>query len=192
MDAVEGSLHGVRTCGHAGAHGEKRVDNWPGPPPKYYDTRIVLKLVLLALVAGGLLLLGLRSPWLLRLGIVLGAGLAALVVAHIVYTVVRVQYANRWGVTRSVPATVVRKWTREPDLELSLEAPSEEGSLWVGFQLEHGAVELAVPEEVYAEVEEGMEGVLTYRGERLLSFLPSDESPEVGREEDEGPSRWRR
>ncbi len=162
------------------------MEGWPGPS-KHFDMRLLLKVVLLTLAVGALLLLGLHYPALFKVEMVLGALLALAVAVHVIFTVLRVHYANRWGATHSVPATVVRKWTEEAALDLSMEDESPAAwSLWVAFATESRKVDLKVPESVYADVEEGMHGVLTYRGERLLSFLPSDEAHEP-----DGPSRWR-
>jgi len=163
-----------------------------------FDRTVFLKLLLVVFVVWALLNYLPTYPALFTGTLVVIAALAALVVAHVLVTVLRVQYASRWGPTRSVMATVTRKWTDEQDYGLPLGGPVEGAVLgapdqdavqsvyeswnfWVAFDLGEGdEEEFRVRESVYAAVEEGMAGVLTYRGERLLSFLPSEEPPPDG------------
>jgi Protein of unknown function (DUF2500) len=125
-----------------------------------------------------------------RWGVVLVPyGLAALLlcaVVAILYAAIVVgctRWANRFGPVRTVPARVVRKSTQSQDFGLPAADPlgsadglSEGGALytawsfWVTFEVSGKEVDFRLPEKLYVELEEGMEGLLTHRGERLLRF----------------------
>ena len=183
----------------------------PGLFPGPFDRTVFLKLLLVVFVVWAVLSHLPAYPALFTGFLVVIAALAALVVAHVVITVLRVQHASRWGPTRSMTATVTRKWTDERDLGLPAGGPLEGAVLgtleqqpaptlyesrnfWVAFDLGEGEEEeFRVRESVYTALEEGVTGVLTYRGERLLSFLPSDAPPSVGANHDDGdggPTQW--
>jgi hypothetical protein len=186
------------------------MDGWPGPPPKWYDYGVILKLLLALLLLWALLAYGLRYPFLLAVTIIIVALLALVAIAHVLSTVVAVGWASRWGRTRSVQATVARKWTRgedysigvpvekpfafegefaSPQEELGVTVPGGMG-FWVAFRTGAREEKFSVPESLYVELEEGVKGVLTYRGERFLSFVPLDR-PERPDGEHRGPSGWR-
>ncbi len=107
---------------------------------------------------------------------------------------------RRWNAPRrEAPAVVLRKWTRTYELNLppALPALGRAGLLanfvlaffrgrgegpdpnaytqwvfWVSFhvgELEL-ALEFAVPESIYVNLEEGAEGMLSYKGDQFLNF----------------------
>ena len=179
---------------------------WGPGGPKRFDMVVLLELLVAVLAV--ILLLD-YAPGVLGIILLVLLALAALALVHVVVTVLRVQWRNRWGPTRSVAATVARKWTQGEDYTLAVpvEKPFEvedvfrllqeemgvtlpQGtSFWVAFLIGDREEELAVPESVYLELEEGTEGALTYRGERLLGFAPLDRP--VGPGEDEAaPGGW--
>lgn len=157
-----------------------------------YDIFTILKLVLLALGVIVFLNALLAHPTLFTATAVILAVLTVLAVAHVVITVLRVQFASRWGPTRSVPATVTRKWTTEHDYGLPVGGPVEHAladaldedsvptiyehwNFYLSFDVGTGdEEEFLVPESLYQQTEEGATGVLTYRGERLLSFVAEE------------------
>jgi hypothetical protein len=127
-------------------------------------------------------------------GVLLIAALLAAAVLFVIYAnavVLRTWYANRWGPIRRAEATVARKATREYSRDVTpilvwfspllaafgLMVDQGAGvdlytdwNFLVTFQVGDKEMEFRVPEKLYVELEEGMQGVLTYRGERLLRF----------------------
>ncbi len=160
-----------------------------------YDPRTLLSLLVAALVIWFLFTSVLPSPTGFTIVVVVAGTLGVLALAHILITVLRARYAERWGRTRSRRAVVARKWTDEHEYGLPMgdqttqllaDALDQDAvptlythwNFWVSFDV--GQVkeeEFRVPEEVYLELEEGTEGVLTSRGERLVRFLPLSTEP---------------
>jgi hypothetical protein len=127
-------------------------------------------------------------------GVLFIAALLAAAVLFVIYVnavVLRTWYANRWGPIRRAEATVTRKATREYDRDVTpilvwfspllaaLGLMVDQGAgvdlyrdwnFLITFQVGDKEMEFRVPEKLYVELEEGMQGVLTYRGERLLRF----------------------
>jgi hypothetical protein len=155
---------------------------WGPEGPRRFDPEVLLKLSLAVLLGLALLHYGFRYPLLLSAIFVIVIVLVIAAVIHVVATVLRAQYGNRWGALHSVPAKVTRK--RVPDSELG------ESVFWAAFRINAREQEFEVPESLYVELEEGLEGILTYRGERLIRFAPLDAQ---GRPPDDTPggSAWR-
>ncbi len=128
------------------------------------------------------------------LGVLFIVALLAAAVLLVIYAnavVLGTWFASRWGPIRRVEATVARKATREYDRDVTpilarlspllaaIGVMVDQGAgvdlhrSWdflVAFQVGDKGIEFRVPEKLYIELEEGMQGVLTYRGERLLRF----------------------
>jgi hypothetical protein len=186
---------------------DRRMKGSPlGFQPTRFDAALLLRLLLLAAAVGWFLVYGLEHPALLTIAFVVLAVLALLALTHVVLTVLRVQYQGRWGRTRSLPAAVARKWTQAQDFgtevregspvrqleeDLLGEEPTttplfEYWDFWIAFDVRGQEEEFRLPEALYTELEEGMTGVLTSRGERLLSFLPTE--PPKPNDDPAGPS----
>lgn len=180
-----------------------------GPYSGPYDVVIILKLLVIVLIIGFGLEFLVAHPDLFSLLLILFVVLLALALTHVVFTVLRAQYLNRWGPVRTARGVVTRKYTDAHDYGLPIpggplghalaDALDEDAvptlyqsvNFWVVFDLGTGKEEeFRVPELVYTSLEEGLEGVLTYRGEQLLSFVPSGPStkPPSGQEP---PSSWK-
>jgi hypothetical protein len=121
-------------------------------------------------------------------------GLVALAVLWMAFHVLRTIFLNWFGAQVRVRAKMLRKWTRNyerpapEDLALTGGNPwgivldaviGEDGDdfgtrssvvCWAAFEVGRGEVELAVPEDDYINLEEGAEGLLTYRNERFVEF----------------------
>ena len=170
----------------------------PGGLSGPFDVGTLLTLILLALVVWFGFTFVLSSPTAFTITMVVAGALGVLVMGHVLITVARARYAGRWGPTRSVRAALARKWSDERDYGLPLGGQTTQlladaldqdavptlyarWSFWVSFDLGQGKEEeFRVPESVYTQLEEGTEGILTYRGERLLRFLPLEEVPRRG------------
>jgi len=102
-------------------------------------------------------------------------------VAYMAFNRVRISYENGFGHACTAPAVVVRRFERGQQLELPigddslpvLQAPVyTRWAFWVVFRVGEQEVELRLPKGAYIELEEGMTGLLTYKGERFLRFKP--------------------
>jgi hypothetical protein len=152
----------------------------------------LLKL-LLALLA--VMLLATLTSWgheLTAYALLMALGAAALLATYVIVITVRSTYLNWFSQSRSGPAEVVRKWTRQYDYDLPAAEPGvasyllrllpgtggptrtvyEQWVFLVTFQMGEEEIELSVPERVYVSLEEGATGVLTYRSERFIRFRP--------------------
>ncbi len=171
----------------------------PGLYSGPYDVVIILKLIVIVLILALGLGFLIAHPDLFSFVFILVVVLIALVLTHVVFTVLREQYLSRWGPIHRARAIVTRKWTDERDYGLPVAGGSighvlndalnqdavptlyESWNFWAAFDLGTGKEEeFRVPEAVYTALEEGLEGVLTYRGERVLGFQPSGPSQPRG------------
>ncbi len=117
-----------------------------------------------------------------------------------VVTTGRARYRSWRAPRESVTATVERKWTRSYDYDVPREMPGDELGLsssveprvletlglgsdptitlytqyvyWACFRVGDAEMEFGVPEDVYITLEDGQEGVLSFKGERFLAFRP--------------------
>jgi hypothetical protein len=135
------------------------------------------------------------TPWghaLPAYGLLALVGAAALFAIYVVVIAARSAYLNWFSPKRSGPAEVTRKWTREYDYDLPTVEPGvasyllrtlpglggptatvyEQWVFLVAFRVGEEEIELSVPERVYTTLDEGTTGILTYRGERFVSFRP--------------------
>ncbi|MBN1459449.1 MAG: hypothetical protein JXA57_07920 [Armatimonadetes bacterium] len=154
----------------------------------------------------------------------LAALLAALAIMFV--SVARFHYLGRRADKHEAMGVVLRKWTRSYDYDVP--APMLGGTwlgtvlwlilrllnhlgqaglvwtvysqfvFWVVFEVEGEEVEFAVPEDLYISLDEGMAGVVCYRGPKLVEFRPmpgwqggtalGERHQEVESEEGAGPS----
>ncbi len=161
-----------------------------GPYSGPYDLVVLLKLLVTVLILGWAFVFLVSHPDLLTIIFLLLVVGIALAVTHIVFTVLHAQYLSRWGPVRTARAVVTRKWTEEHDYGLPVAGgpvghaladaldqdavPTlyESCIFWAAFDMGTGKEEeFRLPEAIYASLEEGMEGRLTYRGEKLLEFM---------------------
>jgi hypothetical protein len=149
---------------------------------------------------------GSASPYVVTIGVVVLAALIALALLYIFVVVIYTQVSSRWGAVHTLPARVERKWTNETDLDLPQDSLGTQVALatdrdpgipllqrhdfWVSFDLGGDRrEEFRVAESLYVALEEEMTGLLTFRGERLLRFVPESHPEESA--PDDGPSQWR-
>ena len=136
-----------------------------------------------------------RSLVRMSAAILFGLGLAGAVIGWLALRAAYCGLRDYLGRQVSLPASVERKWVRDY-LDTTRAAPGGQigalveqdmmgaspslipgwgggyliQHLWVSFRTSRGEEELLVPEKVYVELEEGDEGILTFRGERFISF----------------------
>jgi hypothetical protein len=147
------------------------------------------------------------APHLFALGICVLIVLVLAAILYVFFAVIRAQVASRWGAPRTLPARVERKWTEERDLDLPLRSLGQQVALatdqdpgiplaqswdfWVGFDLGgERQEEFRVPESVYVGLEEDMEGYITFRGERLLRFVPASHPEDQPLDSSGEASQW--
>jgi hypothetical protein len=154
-----------------------------------------LPLLKLLLAALAVMLLVTFTPWghqLTAYGLLAALGAVALFAAYVIIIAARSAYLNWFSQSRSGPAEVVRKWTREYDYDLPAAEPGvasyllrllpgtsgptttvyEQWVFLVTFRMGEEEIGLSVPERVYVSLDEGATGILTYRNERFIRFRP--------------------
>jgi len=116
-------------------------------------------------------------------------GLLVVLWLVIVGTDLRSFFADRLAPRRTVRATVGRKWTRDYEMNLPRRSPSILAPVlnlffqptvtlyiawvfWVSFDVGGREMQLSVPENIYIGLTEGAQGLLTYKGEKLIRFRP--------------------
>jgi hypothetical protein len=167
-------------------------------PPHLPALKLLLAVLLVFL--GVLALPPRRSPEIVAYGLLALIAFFVLALAFVLVGLGVVHYRNWREPRKSVPAAVVRKWTRSYDYD----APAVVGGgswltmliylvlrhlrwvhggdptmtvyrqyvFWVSFRVGDRDLDFGVPEKVYTGLEDGQTGMLSYRGEKFLSFEP--------------------
>jgi hypothetical protein len=138
---------------------------------------------------GFLFLIMLYNPWGVGAFLYLLLGLFCLALLFFTVQFSRRFIKNYRAPRLTVPAQVIRKWTREYDYDIATRRPSGLGSVlnlffsptitvyeqwvfWVSFLVRGQELEFGLPEKAYISLSEGEAGLLTYKGDKFLDFLP--------------------